>query len=175
MVTPEDQQLMDLLGQAAADHLKTDVTAIMVQAPDPTITPEQRANTDALFGNASPAPAVDPGQRRETLDALVNEWLDRKAAAEKEAAGLAEVAELIGRHLKPGEKHEVVPGVGVQMKRPNRAFDQEAALALLSEADLVQCEVRDISWSMVKALLKDRGVLDQAMKQGSGRGSLVQL
>ncbi len=149
---------MDLLGQTAANHLQATVTAVMVTAPEQSDEPTRQ-------------------QRRETLDALAGEWLDRKAAIEKETAGLAEVAELIGRYLKPGERHELtgVPGVGVQMKRPSRSFDQDAALALLTEEEAKECEVTDLSWANVKKLLKDRGRLEECMKPGSGRGSLVQL
>lgn len=65
-------------------------------------------------------------------DHLVNEYLDCRAAAEKYAIRIAELAEQIVRDLGTGGRHEIMPGVGVRVQAPAMTFNADKAREVLT-------------------------------------------
>lgn len=99
-------------------------------------------------------------------DQLVNDYLDAKANTEKYAIIIDQLAEQIIREIPVGERHEVLPGVGVRVQAPAMTFDAEVAHQHLTPEQYASiCEAKPSAKLAAKML---PGVLvDQCKKPGT--------
>lgn len=81
-------------------------------------------------------PALNEKARR---DQLVNEYLDAKAAAEKYAEIINQLAEAIVKEIGTGNRHEIMPGVGVRVQAPAMSFNAAKAKQVLTAAQFHSC------------------------------------
>lgn len=73
--------------------------------------------------------------RTEQLDALVNDYLDAKAAADKHATRAREKADEIVRLIPEGHQYKV-DGGGVTITKPRATFDATLAAEVLDDVEL---------------------------------------
>lgn len=71
----------------------------------------------------------------ELLD-LANSWHDHRAGVEKHRTMQAEAAESILLRLGPGDKIEIVPGVGIRVQGASRSFSETKARQVLTPEQL---------------------------------------
>lgn len=109
------------------------------------------------------------------LTQLVNDRIDAKATAEKALKVAKDCDAVILARLRPGERWEVVPGVGVAVREPSRSYSPKLAQQLLTDQDIAACTITTVDPLLVKQLLKKRHQLDQAMQPGTGDPTVAAL
>ena len=87
------------------------------------------------------------------LEQLITDYLSRKADIEKLNRDLAEITELILRHMAEGESVEIAPGQGVRVQRPSRRFDPSIAEQVLTGEQWAAILVAAPSAEKAKAVL----------------------
>lgn len=91
--------------------------------------------------------------RTESLDGLVNDYLDARAAAEKSTERAEELADLIVTLVGEGHRYEVVSGVGVRVDPPSRRWRVEQARMVLLPNQLDEASERVPTLAAAKANL----------------------
>src|SRR4051812_9378025 len=85
------------------------------------------------------------------MDGLVNEYLDVCERIDKDNLIRDQLAEMLVGRLRPGQRYEIVDGVGVQVVAGPRRFNAELAEQIFTHEQLAEISVPTISSTLAKA------------------------
>lgn len=104
-------------------------------------------------GSGRVAPRKEPTVNDARVRELVQDYLDVKEAIEKHTERLAQLAAQIRDALPIGDRHEIVPGVGVRVQAPARRFSADLAASTLDAGLIDAITVPTVSGAKAKQIL----------------------